>query len=62
MQKINEKKKKRLEVSVDAIANFNDGGTSALDVTNCLVWRTFYNVRVDRVRVDGVNTWTNDTC
>jgi hypothetical protein len=46
---------------VDAIANFNDG-TSALDVTNCLVWRTFYNVRVDRVRVDGVNTWTNDTC
>jgi hypothetical protein len=47
---------------VDAIANFNDGGTSALDVTNCLVWRTFYNVRVDRVRVDDVNTWTNDTC
>jgi hypothetical protein len=50
------KKTKKMEVIVDAIANFNDG-TSALDVTNCLVWRTFYNVRVD-----GVNTWTNDTC
>jgi hypothetical protein len=55
------KKTKKLEVSVDAIANFNDG-TSAIDVTNCLVWRTFCNVMVDRVRVDGVNTWTNDTC
>jgi hypothetical protein len=60
MQK-NLRKTKKLEVSVDAIPNFNDG-TSALDVTNCLVWRTFYNVMVDRVTVDGVNTWTNDTC
>jgi hypothetical protein len=46
-----EKKTKKLEVSMDAIANFN-ADTSALDVTNCLVWRTFYNVRVDRVRVN----------